>query len=108
MDSSSGQCNQDNDTSKYDEEDSLDPRIQVILDLVAFYSYILSILLFYPFKLELEKLNSATDNINKLEIELDVSICVFKLIQHTYSSNIYFFLYLLKCSILKIIFLYKC
>jgi len=30
-------------------------------------------------KLELEKLNSSTDNINKLEIELDVSICAFKL-----------------------------
>lgn len=33
----------------------------------------------FTFQLELEKLNSSTDNINKLEIELDVSICAFKL-----------------------------
>lgn len=29
MDSSLDQCNQDNDMSKYNEEDNLDPRIQV-------------------------------------------------------------------------------
>lgn len=33
MDQSSGQCSQDNDTSKYNEEDSLDPRIQVMSDI---------------------------------------------------------------------------
>lgn len=56
--SSSGQCNQENDASKYNEEDSLDPRIQ----------------------LELEKLNSSTDNINKLEIELDESNTTFRML----------------------------
>lgn len=58
MDTSSGHCNQETDTSKYNEEDSLDPRIQ----------------------LELEKLNSYTDNINKLEIELDESNTTFRML----------------------------
>ncbi|KAL5242542.1 hypothetical protein ACI65C_009952 [Semiaphis heraclei] len=58
MDSSSGQCNQETDTSLYNEEDSLDPRIQ----------------------LELEKLNSSTDNINKLEIELDEANTTFRML----------------------------
>ncbi|XP_022178335.1 SH3 domain-binding protein 5 homolog [Myzus persicae] len=58
MDSSSGQCNQESDTSLYNEEDSLDPRIQ----------------------LELEKLNSSTDNINKLEIELDEANTTFRML----------------------------
>lgn len=58
MDSSSGQSNQETDTSLYNEEDSLDPRIQ----------------------LELEKLNSSTDNINKLEIELDEANTTFRML----------------------------
>ncbi|KAF0754987.1 SH3 domain-binding protein 5 [Aphis craccivora] len=58
MDSSSGKSNQETDTSLYNEEDSLDPRIQ----------------------LELEKLNSSTDNINKLEIELDEANTTFRML----------------------------
>ncbi|KAE9538676.1 hypothetical protein AGLY_005775 [Aphis glycines] len=58
MDSSSGQSNQETDKSLYNEEDSLDPRIQ----------------------LELEKLNSSTDNINKLEIELDEANTTFRML----------------------------
>jgi len=34
MDSSSGQCNQETDTSIYNEEDSLDPRIQVMTNFI--------------------------------------------------------------------------
>lgn len=36
MDSSSGQCNQENDMSKYNEEDNLDPRIQVMSNIKVY------------------------------------------------------------------------
>ncbi|XP_050422163.1 SH3 domain-binding protein 5 homolog isoform X2 [Adelges cooleyi] len=59
MDAAGGHSSQvDSDTSKYNEEDGLDPRIQ----------------------LELEKLNNATDNINKLEIELDEANTTFRML----------------------------
>jgi len=38
MDSSSGQCNQETDTSLYNEEDSLDPRIQVMIGFIVSYT----------------------------------------------------------------------
>lgn len=39
--SSSGQCNQENDASKYNEDDSLDPRIQVTFNFGLYvYMYV--------------------------------------------------------------------
>lgn len=38
MDSSKGQCNQGNDISKYNEEDNLDPRIQVMSNFFFIHS----------------------------------------------------------------------
>jgi len=46
------------------------------LALIYFYIYLFKLTYLLSFQVELEKLNSATNEINKLEIELDVSISV--------------------------------
>ena len=43
---------------------------------IYIYIYIFKLIDLFSFQIELEKLNSATNEINKLEIELDVSISV--------------------------------
>ena len=50
--------------------------IGLALFLFYFYIYVFRLTCLFSFQIELEKLNSATDEINKLEIELDVSISV--------------------------------
>lgn len=66
----------ENDNSKKLRENELDPRIQVRTSKVMkentknikFYGFHCS-----AYQIELEKLNNATDEINRLEMELDVS-----------------------------------
>jgi hypothetical protein len=50
-------------------------RVSFIFTLLL-HIYIFKLIDLFSFQIELEKLNSATNEINKLEIELDVSISV--------------------------------
>lgn len=60
----------------------IDPRVQVITDfpkLSTIQIHIIALFELLFLQIELEKLNSATDNINRYEVELEVSIYLFNI-----------------------------